>query len=166
MSDDKLSSFEHPLGRRRKTVTTSNSTPTVEDEPQPRPNDGRKSISWGDVQVRTPKRVGNNQENVQWRDHRRHLGSFEDERALKALSGQPRTKIQVLKQMRKMRRAALRDSPSARKILSDPRGHWILIVVLLLLTLLGIHFCCDTWIEALILLTFVTVVTIATATFK
>ena len=130
------------------------------------PSTARRGISWGDVEVRTPERTKDSDtSDIKWRDHRRHLGSFEDERALKALSGEPRTKIQLLKDMRKMRRAALRGiMPPARKILRDPRGNWVLLLFLMLVTLTCVHFYCDTWIEALILLTFVTVATAATAT--
>jgi hypothetical protein len=157
-----MSENEHPLGRKRKThneTTTSTPEPsTVE----------RRSISWGHVNVRTPKANSrhptNDKEEIKWKDHRRHLGSFEDEKALRAMSSEPKSKIQLLKEMRKMRRAALRDLTPARKILTDPKGQWVFIVVLVMLTLAGVHFFCDTWIEALTLLTFVTVCTFATAT--
>ena len=156
-----MSENEHPLGRKRKTHNETTSTPepsTVE----------RRSISWGHVLVRTPgatsRHPTNDKEEIKWKDHRRHLGSFEDEKALRAMSSEPKSKIQLLKEMRKMRRAALRDLTPARKILTDPKGQWVFIVVLVMLTLAGVHFFCDTWIEALTLLTFVTVCTFATAT--
>ena len=158
-----MSEYEHPLGRKRKKNWENFGTPeptTVE----------RRSISWGHVHVRTPGAISrhptNDKEEIKWKDHRRHLGSFEDEKALKAMSGEPKSKIQRLKEMRKMRRAALRDLTPARKILTDPKGQWVLIVVLMMLTLAGVHFFCDTWIEAVTLLTFVTVCTFATATIQ
>ena len=154
-----MSENEHPLGRKRKThneTTTSTPEPsTVE----------RRGISWGHVHVRTPGAT-NDKEEIKWKDHRRHLGSFEDEKALRAMSSEPKSKIQLLKEMRKMRRAALRDLTPARKILTDPKGQWVFIVVLVMLTLAGVHFFCDTWIEAVTLLTFVTVCTFATATIQ
>ena len=108
----------------------------------------------------------NDNDNDKWKDQRRRLDSFENEREMNKLLGGPKTKIQRLKDMRRMRRAALRESPPARRILQDPKGAWVLIVVLIILTLLGVHYFCDTWIEALTLLVFVTVVTLATATIQ
>ena len=164
MKDDDASEFVHPLGRRRKNAaalaTSTTQTPAGTSE--------RKTVHFGDVHVRTPSRRGEEEEvdgKVEWRDHRRHLGSFEDQRAMEKMTGK-KTKIQRLKEMRRMRRAALRDPPPARRILQDPKGAWVLIVILIILTLLGVHFFCDTWIEALTLLTFVSIVTVATATIQ
>ena len=157
---------DHPLGRRKKTSspTGSGTSPTSlssSSSSQKKELKERKKISWGHVHVAaipvSPL------ETVKLRDHRRHLGSFEDERALKKMTA-PRSKIQILKDMRQMRRAALRSPTPARRILQDPKGSWVLILILLTVTMLAVHFCCDTWLESLILITVITVVTFATAT--
>ena len=164
MSQDEV---DHPLGRKR--IEKSKTEPTTIT---------RRTVTFGYADIRTPNKKYTNEKSSpddddndkqnknKWKDQRRRINSFEDEKAMNKLLGRPKTKIQRLKDMRRMRRAALRESPPARRILQDPKGAWVLIVVLIILTLLGVHYFCDTWIEALTLLVFVTVVTIATATIQ
>ena len=141
--------YEHPLGRRK-----------ISEKKELKE---RKTISWGHVHVAAIP--DSELEDVKRRNHRRHVGSFEDERALKKMTA-PRSKIQMLKDMRQMRRAALRSPTPARRMLQDPKGSWILILILFTVTILAVHYCCDTWLESLLLITVISVVTVATATIQ
>ena len=176
MSQDEV---DHPLGRKRieksKTKPTTQTRRTVTKSKTEPTTQTRRTVTFGYADIRTPNKKYTNEksspddddnDNDKWKDQRRRLDSFENEREMNKLLGGPKTKIQRLKDMRRMRRAALRESPPARRILQDPKGAWVLIVVLIILTLLGVHYFCDTWIEALTLLVFVTVVTLATATIQ
>ena len=178
MSQDEV---DHPLGRKRieksKTKPTTQTRRTVTKSKTEPTTQTRRTVTFGYADIRTPNKKytksspddddnDNDNDNDKWKDQRRRLDSFENEREMNKLLGGPKTKIQRLKDMRRMRRAALRESPPARRILQDPKGAWVLIVVLIILTLLGVHYFCDTWIEALTLLVFVTVVTFATATIQ
>lgn len=135
----------------------------------------RKSIRWGHVEVRKEEIIayvdkssaGTSTENAslsngvptegavrtRWRNERRRMSSFEDERAM-LRKVTPPSKIQMLKKIRKVRRAALKAEVIERQNMSKAR-RWQVYQRVLLLGVVGLgvafltHHSCDTWIESL-----------------
>ena len=164
--------YEHPLGRRKKkrekeksaagggtievnaaaaTAAASAAAAAAATAPP------RKSIRWGHVELRAEEIVGgadSQKGSSRWRHRKRRMSSFEDERAMLRKAGPP-SKIQMLKNIRKIRRAALKAETLERQNATGRGGRSAQYQRLLGLALLAVvvvffvHHSCDTWIESL-----------------
>ena len=158
----------HPLGRRKKEKKTSSRVPvesgdatqasnSATPDDSTAPARARKSIRWGHVELRAEEIVGsvdNQQGTSRWRHQKRRMSSFEDERAMLRMAGPP-SKIEMLKKIRKIRRAALK-AESLDKQNTAARGgrfaHYHRLIGLAFLSVVivfFVHHSCDTWIESL-----------------